>query len=104
MSKYIYVVSLSKGRSHKEYQVFYKNVNLLNAKTADYTGINNICVIAHHMNAEIVKMQCCDGMKKTDDVTIEEVTDETLNNVHMGYTELIEKLFLPYGDYPNINI
>jgi hypothetical protein len=104
MSKYIYVVSLSKGRSHKEYEVFYKNVSLLNAKTPDFAGINNICVIAHHMKEDVVKMLCCDGMKNTDDVTIEEVTTETLNEDHMMYSRLIENYYLPHDNYPNINI
>ncbi|MFM4851165.1 hypothetical protein [Aeromonas caviae] len=104
MSKYVYVVSLSRGRSNKKYETFYKNVSILNAKAPDFSGINNTCIIAHHMEADVVKMLCCEGIKNTDDITIEEVTTETLNNDHMMYSNLIEKCFLPYGNYPNISI
>ncbi|MFA0264383.1 hypothetical protein L4D17_19110 [Vibrio splendidus] len=105
MSKYIYVVCLSRGRSHPQHDVFYRNVEGLNAKSPDFGGINNMCIIAHHLDAKTIHMLCSDGIKNENDVTVEEITKETLNDEnshHRVHTDLINNYFLPYGQYPNV--
>lgn len=105
MSKYIYEVRLSSGRSHPKHSVFYKNVDSLGAKSPDFDGINSMCILAHHLDAETIHMLCSDGIKNQDDVTIEEITKRTLNDEqshHRIHTDIVNNYFLPYGDYPNI--
>lgn len=105
MSKYIYEVCLSRGRNHPQYDVFYKNVDGLGAKSPDFSGINNMCILAHHLDLETIHMLCSDGIQKKDDVTVEEITKSTLNDEHSHHrlhTDIINNYFLPYGDYPHI--
>jgi hypothetical protein len=105
LSKYIYQVCLSTGRSHSKHDVFYKNVDGLGAKSPDFGGINNMCVIGHHLDADTIHMLCSEGIRKKSDVTVEEITKETLADefsAHRLHTDLIEKYYLPYGNYPNI--
>lgn len=105
MKKYLYVVSLSRGRSHPQHSVFYKNVDSLNAKSSDFGGINNTCVLAHHLDAASVLRLCSEGIRAKKDVSVEEVTRTTLNDNnshHRIYSDLINNYFLPYDDYPNV--
>ena len=105
MAKYIYVVCLDRGRSNPEHHIFYKNVSELNAKDPDFGGINNMCIIGHHVDIRTMQMLCSTGLKKRDAVTIEEITRKTLDpdaGIHKMHTDLVENYFLPHGDYPNI--
>ena len=105
MSKHLYEVCLEQGRSNPEYQIFYENVLELNAKEPDFGGINNMCIISHHMDTKTIQMLCSDGLKNESAVTVEEITKETLNpenGIHKIHTDLVENYFLPYGNYPNI--
>jgi hypothetical protein len=105
MSKYIYEVSIDRGRSNPEYRKFFENVSALKAVSPDFGGINGSCIISHHMDSDTVRLLCSENIKKKSSITVEEITKETLNpkaGDHKMYTKLIEKYFLPYGDYPNI--
>ena len=106
MSKHIYVVSLKGGRSHSSYSTFYTNVSGdLNAQTSDYGAINNICLISHRQDADTIHMLCSDGIKKKNDVTVEEITKATLSDNsshHRVHAEFIEKYYLRHDTYPNI--
>lgn len=105
MSKYIYEVCLSRGRSHPEHHQFYINMNNLSAKAPDYGGINNMCILAHHSDAKTVHLLCSDSIKAKGDVTVEEITRETLDDEqspHRVHKDIVNKYFLPYGKYPNI--
>lgn len=105
MAKKIYVVCLGRGRSNPEHNIFYKNVLELNAKEPDFGGINNMCIIGHHMDIKTLHMLCSTGMKNRDAVTAEEITRKTLDpesGIHKMHTDLVEDYFLPYGNYPNI--
>lgn len=105
MAKRIYRVCLELGRSNPEHHIFHVNVSNLNAQPADFGGINNSCILSHHMDEKTVHMLCSSGMKNRGAVTVEEVTKKTLNpknGVHKMYTDLIKKYFLPYDKYPNI--
>jgi hypothetical protein len=105
MDKYLYLVKLDGGRSNPEFSIFNLNVINLNAQTGDYGGINNCCVISHHMDAKTVQMICSAGMEDRTQVTIEEIFSETLNDsksFHWLYGDLVKKYFLPHGKYPHI--
>lgn len=105
MSKYLYVVRLSRGRSHPQYSVFHKNVEELNAKSPDFCGINSTCIIGHHLDVDTIHILCTNGIKNKADVTVEEITKDTLNdeqNHHRSYTDVVNNYFLPYDKYPNI--
>ena len=106
MSKYLYEVCLEGGRSHPKFQKFLNNVNDLNGKAPDYGGINNLCIVSHHMDEVTVKTLCCEGLKRhEDDVTVTEITKQTLsssNSHHRIYTDLLESYFFPHDRYPNI--
>ena len=105
MNKYIYEVCLKRGRSNPNHATFFENVGELNAKAPDFGGINNMCLIGHHHDADTIRMLCSSGIKKKSDVTVEEITKETLSNKsshHRVHTEIIKSYFLPYGTYLNI--
>ncbi len=105
MKKYIYEVCIERGRSHPQHSIFYNNVDALGAKAPDYGGINNMCIISHHMDADTVHLLCSEGIKNKNDVTIEEITKETLRDEfghHRSHTKIVDKYFLPNGTYPNI--
>ncbi|MCF2861770.1 hypothetical protein ABMY44_06325 [Pseudoalteromonas sp. Cnat2-41] len=105
MSKYLYVVKIDGGKNHPQHDVFYKNVDNLNAKTSDYGGIKNMCVISHTQTAETLHLMCSDGIDDESTISVEEITRTTLNDsncYHSLYEDLIERYFLPHGSYPNI--
>lgn len=105
MSSYIYLVTMSMGRSNPKHGIFLENVTALNAKSADYSGINNVCILSHSQDADTVHLLCSERIKNKSDITVEEITKETLNDQqssHRVYTDLIERYYLPYGDYPNL--
>ncbi|UCV27580.1 hypothetical protein [Ferribacterium limneticum] len=106
MAKYLYEVCFERGRSNPEHAKFLRNVMRLNAKVSDYGGINNVCVIAHHMSKDIVFDLCAEGLKKSKgDLSVIEITKKTLtsqNSSHRLFLALIENYFLPHDDYPNI--
>lgn len=105
MSKKIYEVCLERGRSNPEHHIFYKNVLELNAKEPDFGGINNMCVIGHHVDKKTLHMLCSSGLEDRSAVTVEEITKKTLHpvsGIHKMHTDLIESYFLRYGDYPSI--
>lgn len=108
MSKKIYEVKLSRGRSNPKYSIFIRNVNELGAKSVDYGGIANVCLISHHMDVKTVENLCSYEMgSNRGDVTATEVTTRTINDrqsSHRIYREVIEKAFLPYNSYANIKI
>lgn len=103
--RFLYVVRIVRGRSHSEHSIFLHNVSKINAKSGGYGGINAVCVLSHHLDQNTVHLLCSDGMKGKSDVTVEEITRESLkdqNGEHPLFLDLVERYFLPYGDYPNI--
>jgi hypothetical protein len=106
MAKYLYEVSLTRGRSNPKYELFFRNVTNLNAKQPDFGGINNVCIVSHHMDAVTVQMLCSEGLRQNrNDVTVTEITKESLDSPsghHRLFLDLIENYFLPYDDYPNV--
>ena len=106
MAKYLYEVTFERGRSNPEFQTFLDNVMSLNAKAPDYAGINNLCVISHHMDSEVVYTLCSDGLKKSKkDLLVTEITKKTLrsnNSSHRVLSDLVDNYFLPHNSYPNI--
>ena len=105
LSKYLYEVRIVRGRSHSEHPIFQGNVSAMNGKSGDFGGINAVCVISHHLDADTVHMLCTDGMQEIEDVAVEEITKESLNDpnsTHSLFTSLVENYFLPHGKYPNI--
>lgn len=105
MIKKIYEVCLERGKSNPEHYIFHSNVSNLNAKPPDFGGINNMCILSHHVDEETVHMLCSSGMENREAVTVEEITKKTLNpkhGAHKMHTDLINNYFLPHGNYPNI--
>ena len=105
MGKFVYEVNLSGGKSNSDYFTFLENVNKLYAKAPDFGGINNLCLISHHMDEDTIKMLCSMGLKKESDVTVEEITDKSLNDEnshHKIYLETIRNCFLQYNKHQNI--
>lgn len=105
MSKYLYVVTLIRGRSNPDYAAFHKNVMRLNGKSPDYGGINNVCLISHHMDADTVHLLCSDGVNDEGQIAVEEITKASLNDKsgrHRVFTDLVENYFLPHGKYKNL--
>lgn len=105
MNMHLYEVCLERGRSNPEHHKFYENVLELKAKQPDFGGINNMCIISHHMDPRTIHVLCSTGMKNKSDVTVEEITKETLdpeNGIHKMHTDLVEKYFLPHDSYPAI--
>jgi hypothetical protein len=104
VTKHLYAVQIKGGRSNKKWQKFFNNVTPLNAKPPDVTGIDAECVISHHMDSITIHCLATDGFRKGEgDVTVNEITKDTLSNRHAHLGELVEKYFLPYGVYPNIS-
>jgi hypothetical protein len=105
MAKYLYEVRLERGRSNARWEKFYNNVSKLNAKPPDYGGINNVCVISHHVDGETLKGLCADFDERLrKDITVTEITKRTLSpdGDHVIYIDLVENYFLPHDKYPNI--
>lgn len=107
MSKYLYAVSLSRGRSHEKHGIFFKNVSNLNAKPPGFDGINGLCAISHHMDRETVEELCADGLGDSRaDLSVVEITKQSLadpRSNHGAFQTLINKYYLPYGNYPNLS-
>lgn len=107
MAKYLYEVTLDGGKSNKNYFKFLENFQNLGAKPPDYGGINNLCIISHHIDSDTLLLLCTAGFKgKEDTVTVNEITAATLASAGSGhrlYSELVENYFLPYNKYPNIH-
>jgi hypothetical protein len=108
MAKYLYEVTLSGGKSNRDYFKFLENVQNLGAKPPDYGGINNVCIISHHIDAKTLFLLCTDGFKGDEgEVTVDEITSATLLSTDSGhrlYSELVRNYFLPYNKYPNIRL
>jgi hypothetical protein len=64
MAKRLYEVTLSGGRTNKNFEIFFSNITRLNGKAPDYAGINNIALVSHHMDANTVHNLCIEGLMK----------------------------------------
>lgn len=105
MVKYLYEVTLKRGRSNPRWAEFYTNVSNLNAKPPDYGGINNVCIVSHHVDAETVRQLCADFDRNLiKSITVIEITRVTLSRggEHVHYVDLVENYFLPYNEYLHI--
>lgn len=102
MPDHLYLVRLSCGRGNSDYQHFLENVSNLKAKAPDFGGIQGSCLLMHHVDVETIKMLCAEGLKNEDDVSVEEITDETLRKEHVTYRELVDRYFRPYGRFEKL--
>lgn len=105
MDKHLYVVILNRGRNNPDFASFHENVTNLNAKSPDFGGINNVCLLSHHMNADIVHSICSDGFKDESQLTVEEITTHSLNDNsgdHKIYSDIVQNYFLRYNKYKNL--
>jgi len=102
MAKRLYVVNMSGGRDNKNWSKFVRNVEgNLGGKNPDY-GPSATRIVSHHMDLDTIHLLSTEGIKKKGDVTVEEITKKTLSSGHTPFGELVEKYYLPYGEYPNI--
>ena len=106
MANCLYEVKLNLGRSNKNWQKFFENINGLNGISPDYAGINNVCLIAHHETKETIASLCSYQFRGgSEDLTVKEITKKTLakeNHPHRLYWDTVHSYFLPTGDFPNI--
>lgn len=98
----LYRVTIKKRHQHPEYTRFVEKMGELNAKHPDYGGGMNGALVRHHMDPQTVKAIVSEKMSIDRDIVVEEVTRESLESSHFGYRDLIERYFLPYDDYPEI--
>lgn len=104
MNKYIYLVSISQGRNNNKYKNFLRNVQEMGAISLDYSGINNMCLLSSSQSQDEIHSLCTVKVKKSD-VTVEEITKETLNNedhVHHFLKNTINNFYIGKDTYPNI--
>ncbi|WP_136256551.1 hypothetical protein [Metallibacterium scheffleri] len=106
MAKYLYEVSLERGRDNPAFSAFLKNAMNLNGKAPDFGGISRVCLVSHHMDIDTIRLLFEEGLKKSkSDLSVEEITKDSLESLtghHRIYTDTIKNLFLPYDSYPNI--
>ena len=101
-AKHLYYVRLSHGVANPGFQSFKRNAEELRGVQPGYGGRGESYFISHHMDMETVHLLCTDGIADEDDVSIEEVTQDSLQDEHLAYQDLVENYFLPHGTYPNI--
>ena len=100
----MYEVRLSGGRSnHPTWGQFAEAVMALNGKGPDYTGINSVAAISSHLDAATLRVVISQTVDKISDVTIEEMTTETLLGDHRYLVELFLDYFKPYKSYRHID-
>ena len=99
----LYVVSIAGGKTHPEFGKFLANVMAANGKEPDYGGIQRVALVSHAVDDTTLQLILSDGMKRRDDVEVEEITTATLDGPHRGYIDVVE-YFLKYKTYPNITI
>ncbi|MDD5051546.1 MAG: hypothetical protein PHO27_02300 [Sulfuricurvum sp.] len=107
MAKHVYLVELDGGRSNKDYFQFLKNVQELNAKEPSFGGIQNSCLISHHLDADTLLGLCTFRLKNEKKVSIEEITKETIedeNTLHGIYLDTIQNCFLNYAPEEYVNL
>lgn len=107
MAKYVYLVKLAGGKSNPDFYQFLENVNELYAKTPDYAGIQNSCLISHHMDANTILGLCQYKLINEKKVSIEEITKKTIeddNTFHSIYLDTIENCFLNYAPKEYVNL
>ena len=106
MSKHLYEVTLNRGRNNRNYFPFLSNMGTLRGKGPDFGGINNVCLVAHHLDAKTLHLLCTEGFDGGEsDLTVVEITRDSLDDEqghHRIYTDLIENYFLPYGTFPKV--
>jgi hypothetical protein len=103
LAKHLYVVEIDGGRNNKNWQIWYVNIVRLGAKQIDYGGIKRECVISHHIDNETLHSLCTESFNGGEgDVTVTEITRNSLRGKHRGLTEMVNKYYLPHGKYPNI--
>lgn len=107
MAKYVYLVTLDGGRSNDDFFQFLNNVNNLYAKAPDFGGIQNSCLISHHMDANTILRLCRSRLKNKEKVDIEEITKEKIedeNTFHGVYLDTIQNCFLRYAPEEYVNL
>jgi hypothetical protein len=103
--KRLYEVRLANGAQNRNYMKYLDNSLPHNPKAIDLGGGVYHAMVSHHMDADTLHLLLTDGFKKgtKDDLTVEEVTKQSLRKQHIAYEEMVENRFLPYDKYPNIS-
>lgn len=100
--KRLYEVRLDGGRSNPEWKNFYEGVTKLNGQSPDFEGISCVAVIGTHHQEATVEAIVSETMDDTSDLSISEITKESLQGNHKVFHDLIDSYFLPYGSYPAV--
>lgn len=91
----LFQVSLDRGRSHPESGKWVTGVMNLNGKAPDYGGLNNLALVASGGDEAYIHAEVTNGMKTKyeKDVSVEEVTKNSLIAKHSIWTEVVEGYF-----------
>lgn len=91
-----YLVTLSQGISNKKYQDFFATMSRLNGRQTDYTGHGNLWIVKFFRTADELHWECSMAKKGKDfgqDVTVTEITEETLADEHAAYLDVMQSYF-----------
>jgi len=106
--RYLYEVRLKDGTTNRQFTKFFENVTRLNARPPDYAGIQSVCILSHHMDAESVHVMCTDRFRGSEnDVTVTEITATSLasrSSAHAAYTISFKHAFCHTTTNPNIKM
>ena len=107
MARFIYLVKIDGGKSNPDFYQFLENVGELKAIAPDFGGIQNSCLIGHHLDKKTILNLCTFKIKKENKVQVEEITVETIkddNTFHRMYMDKIMNYFLPFGNGEYVNL
>ena len=98
----LYKVEIERGSSHPEFGKFLTNVSSRNGKAPDFGGITKVAVVKDVVDPITLKGILTEKIRRKGDVTVEEITTESLKGSHRPYLDLVE-YFSRYDDFRNID-
>lgn len=99
---HLYAVYIERGRSHSQWSKLFTTLSELNAKPIDYTGSWSICTIKHHIDGDTLHERITYNLKKPNTVRVEEITRDTLDEDHMIFQDIYDRLYAPHDQFQNI--
>lgn len=111
MKKYLYEVRIKDGRSNKNWQQWYQNVDRLGAIKTDHGGIKELCALSSNHDTKTVWMLCTQDFTSEQarkEVEVTEITKATLSepsHAHSSYQNVVNHFKpkgTPKGTYPNL--
>ncbi len=92
-----YLVRLSSGQSHPKWKEWWQKVdNEFNGVEPDYTGHKSMKILQANQSPDDLKTYLSTpekGNNFAEDVTVKEITKDSVQVEHAGYLEIIQKYF-----------